>query len=70
MGMTGEYLTMAQACGQEPVSALTFVPGEDFDLDDQDEVEVVREATANDTSDRLRYLQDENARLRALIGES
>ena len=67
MSMNGEYLTMAQAVGEEPMHGLAFIPGEDFDPFDEDDREAVRGAMENDMADRMRELERENARLRAAL---
>lgn len=54
--------------GREP-APLTFVPGEDFDPYDPDEVEIVKLASERSAADRMRHLERENARLRALVNE-
>ncbi|MFE5290176.1 hypothetical protein ACFRAQ_34855 [Nocardia sp. NPDC056611] len=69
MGMNGDYQSMAEACGEAPRRAPTFVPGVDFDPYDEDDVEAVKLAMDRDLADRNRALAEENARLRALLGE-
>jgi hypothetical protein len=55
--------------GREP-APLTFTPGVDFDPWDAEEVEIVKLATGRSAADRLRHLERENSRLRALLGEN
>ncbi len=57
-------MTMAQACGEEPMPGLSFIPGEDFDPYDEDEREVVKLAMDIDRGDRMAALESENAILR------
>lgn len=62
-----ETMTYAQACGEEPFSPLSFIPGEDFDPSDEFEVEAVGLAMERDMEERHRVeinrLRDENYRL-------
>lgn len=69
MSMTGEYMSMAEACGEAPVRPLTFVPGEDYDPYDEDDVAAVGLAMDRDRADRIADLEAENARLRAALAE-
>jgi uncharacterized small protein (DUF1192 family) len=71
-----EYMTMAEAVGEAPARPLTFIPGEDYDPYDEDDVAAVGLAMDLDRADRVRELEDriadlerENARLRAEIVE-
>jgi hypothetical protein len=50
------------------VRPLTFVPGEDFDPSDEDDVAAVGLAMDRDRADRMAALEAENARLQAEIG--
>jgi hypothetical protein len=50
-----------------PPAPLTFVPGVDFDPDDEEEVEIVGLASGKSAADRLWQLERENARLRGLL---
>ena len=50
-------------------SPLTFTPGIDFDPSDSDEVEIVKLASERSMANRMRHLERENARLRALLNE-
>lgn len=68
-GMNGDYLSMAEACGEAEPRGLAFVPGVDFDPYDPDEVEAVQEAMARDAASRIDRLEAENARLRALLAD-
>lgn len=65
-----EYMTMAQACGEQPMSPLSYVAGIDFDPYDSDECAAVFEATERDKYDRMHALETENARLRGLLNET
>ena len=65
----GGDLTMAQVCGEQEYGPLTFIPGVDFDPSDPDECEHVRMASESDAHARIRQLEEENARLRAQLGE-
>lgn len=58
-----DFLTMAQAVGEEPIGSPAFVAGEDFDPSDYDEVEIVREASARHGRDTISRLEHENADL-------
>lgn len=57
-----------QEDGRPPL-ALAFVPGVDFDPSDPEEVETILHASELDAGRRITHLQDENARLRALLEE-
>lgn len=65
--MNGEYLTMAQACGEEPVRTMTFIPGTDFDPYDEDDVADVRHAMERERYDRMATLEAENVTLREYV---
>lgn len=67
MSINGEYLTMAQACGEAEVGSPAYVAGIDFDPDDDEEVEAVRLATERDRFDRIEQLERDNANLRATL---
>lgn len=54
--------------GREP-AALTFIPGVDFDPYDEDDIEIVNIASGRDAADRIRHLEQENARLRRLFDD-
>lgn len=69
MSMNGDYMSLAEACGEAPRRGLSFIPGEDFDPYDEDEVAAVGLAMERDMADRVRHLEEENARLRALLPE-
>lgn len=62
-----QTMTMAQACGEAPMPGLSFVPGEDFDPSDPDDVEAVGLAMDRERADELTNLRAENARLRAAL---
>lgn len=62
-----EYMTLAQAVGEAPMSPLCFIPGEDFNPYDEDDREAVKLAMERDMADRIRHLQRENAQLRAQL---
>lgn len=64
-----ERQTYAQAVGEAPPSPLCFIPGEDFDPYDEDDVAAIRLAMEVDMADRLRVAEAENARLRAALEE-
>lgn len=61
-----EFATLAQAVGEEPMTT-AFVPGEDFDPWNAEDVEIVEVASAKLRADHLRALERENAELRALL---
>jgi hypothetical protein len=62
-----ETMTMAQACGEEPLPGLSFTPGIDFDPFDEEERETVKLAMEIDMHDRMAALEEENARLRGML---
>lgn len=66
--ITGDYLSLAEACGEVEPQPLTFTPGEDFDPADPDDVAAVGLAMERDRADRenseLRKLRDENRELK------
>lgn len=65
-----EYRTMAQACGEVPMSDTAWVPGVDFDPHDDDEMEIMHLVWDRDLHDKVNRLEDENLRLRtALYGD-
>jgi hypothetical protein len=65
MGINGDYLTMAEACGEVEPRGVSFVPGVDFDPYDEYDVQAVRGAMENSRFDSLRRLERDNASLRA-----
>ncbi|WP_336873562.1 hypothetical protein [Rhodococcus qingshengii] len=65
-----DFMTMAQAAGEQGFESPEFVLGDDFDPSDYDEVEIVAEASARHRGDRLTQLEDENADLRARLAEA
>ncbi|MEU4709485.1 hypothetical protein AB0G00_23915 [Nocardia salmonicida] len=67
--MNGDYRSMAEAAGEAPYRGLAFIPGEDFDPHDEDDREAVAAAMDNERADRVRHLEQENARLRAALEE-
>lgn len=68
MSMNGDYLSMAEACGDyERPSGHVYFPGENFDPFDPDDVEAVRMVGESDRFDRMSALESENARLRAAL---
>lgn len=60
-------MTLAQACGEAPVSSLGWVPGVDFDPHDEDEMETMRLVWERERYDRIAELERENAELRARL---
>jgi hypothetical protein len=64
-----EFITMAQACGEAPISSPGWVPGEDFNPFDDDDMEVMRLVWARESADEMARLRQENADLRARIAE-
>jgi hypothetical protein len=67
--MSYDVMTMAEACGEAPARPLTFIPGEDYDPYDEDDVAAVGLAMDRDRADRIADLEAENARLRAALAE-
>lgn len=67
MSFNGDYLSLAEACGEAPSRGLAFIPGVDFDPTDPDDCEAVRLASERDYFDRLTALERENERLRKII---
>lgn len=65
MGM----ITMAQACGEAPILDTGWVPGVDFDPNDDDEMEIMRLVWDRDRHDRASRLERENQNLRARLAE-
>lgn len=62
MSMVGDYMSMAEACGErEHVRA--WVPGIDFDPYDTEEMEVMRLVWDTERYDRIRRLESESAHL-------
>lgn len=61
--LTGGYSSLAQACGEAPVPGLSFIPGEDFDPYDEDDVAAVGLAMEKDMAERLHASQDNAAAL-------
>jgi hypothetical protein len=51
--VNGGYMSLAEAVGEAPPSALAFVAGVDFDPSDPDEVAIVRLASERDYHDRM-----------------
>lgn len=47
-----------------------WVPGVDFDPSDPEEMEVMRDVFERERMDSVRHLQQENARLRGLLGQA
>lgn len=68
MSMNGDYMSLAEACG-EKTHARAWVPGEDFDPYDEDEMETMALVWENERYNRMQELETENARLRAIIEE-
>jgi hypothetical protein len=71
--LTGDYRSMAEACGEAArPDGYSFIPGEDFDPYDEDDVAAVLAVGEHDVHDRVsrrvRQLEAENARLRDLLG--
>ncbi|MFT7021350.1 MAG: hypothetical protein ACJA07_000427 [Rhodococcus sp. (in: high G+C Gram-positive bacteria)] len=69
MSMPGDFLTMAEAVGDIDPRPLDFAVGDDFDLSDPDQVEIVHEASSRDAAERIAKLEAENARLHSLVDE-
>lgn len=62
--------TLAEAIGEAPDRGLSFIPGVDFDPDDEDDRAAVSLAMEQDLHDRMQVLERENALLRAQLRES
>lgn len=62
-----ETMTMAQACGEAPMPALAFIPGEDFDPYDDDDRDAVGAAMERERYDTVTALQAEITALRAAL---
>lgn len=67
-GMTGDYRSMAEVDGQyvDPVSP-GWVPGVDFNPDDDDDMELMRHVWGRERADRTARLERENETLRAAL---
>ena len=61
--------TLAQVVGERPYESPEFIPGEDFDPFDPDDVEIGGLATMGHRADKMRRLEKENARLRGILAE-
>lgn len=62
MSMTGDYLTMAEACGEVERPSV-WIPGEDFDPRDEFEMEVMHDVWERERFDEAAALERENQRL-------
>lgn len=51
------------------IESPAFIPGVDFDPTDSEEVEIVGYATEKHGAKKMRHLEEENLRLRALLEE-
>jgi len=65
-----DRLTYRQAVGEDPIGSPVFIPGEDFDPYNEDEVAVVRLASQTHEADRIRELEREVATLRHELAEA
>lgn len=68
--MTGDYRSMAQAAGEEPVDVSPgWVPGVDFDPSNDDDMAVMDQVWSREKASRAARLERENELLRARIAE-
>lgn len=65
--LTGDYTSLAEACGDVPSQSIAWCPGENFDPHDSDEMEVMHLVWEREKFDRIAQLERENARLRSLL---
>jgi hypothetical protein len=66
---TGDYLSLAEACGEVEPKPRGWVPYEDFDPDDPDEMETVELVWERERHDAMAAKDREIARLRARLAE-
>lgn len=62
-----QYMTYQEAVGEGPRRSPAFVAGIDFDPYDEDDVAAVRAAGEVHRAEYVRDLEEENARLRAIV---
>lgn len=63
-------MSYAEAVGEIEPRPIAWVPGENFDPHDPDEMEVMRHVWAQERADRIAALERENAQLRAELREA
>lgn len=68
MGINGDYMSLAEACG-EATHSRGWVSGIDFDPYDSDEMEIMELVWENERHDRMAELERENDFLRRRISE-
>jgi hypothetical protein len=66
MSMNGDYLSLAEACG-ETTHHTGWVAGEDFDPSDPEEMEAMHLVWDRERHETIARLEAENARLRSLL---
>lgn len=62
-GINGDYTSLAEACGEREPSPTVWIPGQDFDPRDADEMEIMRDVWANEKDAKIARLEAENAEL-------
>lgn len=67
--LTGDYSSLAEACGEAEPKPRGWVPYEDFDPDDPDEMEVMELVWERERADTLAAKDREIARLRSRLAE-
>jgi hypothetical protein len=67
--LTGDYLSLAEACGEVEPKPRGWVPGVDFDPTDPDEMEVMELVWERERHDTLAAKDREIASLRARLAE-
>lgn len=68
MSMNGDYLSLAEACG-ETTHHRGWVAGEDFDPSDPEEMDVMLLVWDRERHDTIERLERENAALRERLAE-
>lgn len=63
-------MSYAEAVGEIEPRSIAWVPGENFDPHDDEEMEVMRHVWAQERADRIAQLEAENAQLRAELREA
>lgn len=64
-----ERMTYAQAVGEDEPQSIAWIPGDNFDPEDADEMAVMHHIWADERHTRLAQLEAENAQLRAALRE-